>query len=64
MLGVEGEEPASGSEAAVGFLHGVDGAHEMFEGVVGSEHADFAVAERPTLVDASAIEVDGLRHLA
>jgi hypothetical protein len=62
--GGEGQEPAAGGEAAVGFLHGVDGATEVFEGVVGSEHADLAVAERPALVEVSCdvgpVEVDGL----
>ena len=43
--GGEGEEPAAGSEAAVCFLHGVDGALEVLQGVVGAEHADLAIAE-------------------
>ena len=52
-----------GGEAAVGFLHGVDGVVEVFEGVVGSEDADLAVAEGPALVevgcDLTTLEVDG-----
>ena len=60
--GGEGEEPALGGEAAVGFLHGVDGVVEVFEGIVGAEDADLAVAEGPALVEVScdlaAVEVD------
>ncbi len=51
--GGEGQEPAAGGEAAMGFLHGVDRVAEVFQGVVGSEHADLAVAERPALVEVS-----------
>lgn len=35
--GGEGQEPAAGGEAAVGFLHGVDWVAEVFEGGVGAE---------------------------
>ena len=62
--GGEGQEPAAGGEAAVGFLHGVGGATEVFESIVGPEHADLAVAERPALVEVSCdvgtLEVDRL----
>ncbi len=58
----EGQEPAVRGEAAVGFLHGVDRVAEMFEGVVGAENADLAVAEGPALVEVSCdvgtVEVD------
>ena len=61
--GGEGQEPATGGEAAVGFLHGLDGVAEVFEGVVGADEADLAVAEWPALVvvscDFAAVEVDG-----
>ncbi len=61
--GGEGEEPAAGGKAAMGFLHGVDGIAEVFEGVVGADEADLAVAEWPALVEVScdvgSVEVDG-----
>ena len=61
--GSKGQEPAVGGEAAVGFLHGVDWIAKVFEGVVGADEADLAIAERPALVevrcDLAAVEVDG-----
>ena len=61
--GGEGEKPAAGGEAAVGFLHGVDRVAEMFEGVVGADDADLAVFEGPALVEVSCdvgvLKVDG-----
>ena len=60
--GVRGRIQPWGGEAAVGLLHGVDGIVEVFEGVVGSDEADLAIAEGPTLVkvgcDVGVVEVD------
>ena len=48
----------------MGFLHGVYRVVQVFEGVVGAEHADLAIAEGPAVVevgcDVAAVEVDGL----
>lgn len=50
------QEPAARGEAAVGFLHDVDGVFEVFEGVVGAEDADLSVFEGPFVVE---VGVDG-----
>ena len=62
--GSEGQEPAVKGEAAVSFLHRVDRVAKVFEGVVGTEDSDLAVAEGPALVevgcDVGAVEVNGI----
>ncbi len=47
----------------MGFLHGVEGVVEVFEGVVGADEADFVVFEGPAVVEVSCdvgpLEIDG-----
>jgi hypothetical protein len=65
VLGVRVRNRPTGGEAAVGFLHRVDGVAEVFEGVVGAEQADLSVAERQGLVEVSCdvgiVEIGGWR---